>query len=132
MTIHFATNPAQRARIAEEILNSEKPLRVEIDEGEQRTVTQNARHWALIQGAAQWLKNEGIFDGSPENLHVYVKRQILGTKAVTIGDEVFYLDAASRKMTKKQFKLFDEKLEPFLLQELKVPYEYLLPSGENW
>jgi hypothetical protein len=117
--IFFCVNPAQRARIAKEIMESEKPLRVEIDE-------------ALIQGAAQWLKNEGIFNGNPEALHVYVKRQILGTKAVTIGDEVFYLDAASRKMTKKQFKLFDEKLEPFLLNELNVPEEYLLSDGGNW
>jgi hypothetical protein len=133
LSVHFATNPRKKAELAELILNSEKPLRVEIEEGEQRTITQNARHWALIQGASQYLKNAGIFDGSAEALHIYVKRQILGTKAVTLGDEVFYLDAASRKMTKKQFKLFDEKLEPFLLQELNVPYEYLLPkNGGGW
>jgi hypothetical protein len=129
--IFFATNPRQRSEIAEQILNSDKPLRIEIEEGEQRTITQNARHWAMIQGACQYLRNAGIYDSSPEALHVYCKRKILGTKAVTIGEEVFYLDAASRKMTRKQFKLFDEKLEPFLLQELGVPYQYLLPSHEQ-
>ncbi len=133
MSIHFAINAKQRSIIAEEILNSEKPLRVEIHEGEQRTITQNARHWAMIQGASQYLRNAGIFDGSAEALHTFCKREILGTKAVTLGDKVFYLDAASRKLTKKQFKLFDEKLEPFLLQELGVPYEYLTPEhGCNW
>jgi hypothetical protein len=123
--IYFAATHKQKSELVDLILGSDKPMRIEIEEGEQRTITQNARHWALIQGASQYLRNAGIFDGSPEALHVYCKRQILGTKAVTLGDEVFYLDAASRKMTKKQFKLFDEKLEPFLLQELNVPFEYL-------
>ena len=132
MTIHFATLPKHKAVIAELILNSDKPLRVEIDEGEQRTVEQNSRHFALLNGANQYLKNAGIWDGDTWALHTYCKRKILGQKAVTMGDEVVLLDAKSHKMTKKQFKLFDEKLEPFLLQELKVPYEYLLPSGENW
>jgi hypothetical protein len=132
VSVHFATLPKHKAVIAELILNSDKPLRVEIDEGQQRTIEQNARHWALLQGANQYLKNAGIFDGDVNSLHTYCKRKIIGTKAVTIGEEVFYLDAASRKMTKKQFKLFDEKLEPFLLQELKVPFEYLLPNQEGW
>jgi len=131
MTVHFVTNHRQKSELVERILETDKPLRIEIEEGEQRTITQNARHWALIQGACQYLKNAGIYDSSPEALHVYCKRKILGTKAVTIGDEVFYLDAASRKMTRKQFKEFDEKLEPFLLEELGVPYQYLLPQAEG-
>lgn len=130
--IYFAVNPKQRATIAEEILNSDKPLRVEIDEGEQRTIEQNARHFGMLQGATQYLMNAGRFNGNVYALHTYCKREILGQKAVTLDDDVFYLDAKSHKMTKKQFKLFDEKLEPFLLQELNVPYEYLLPPGGNW
>jgi len=129
MTVHFVTNHRQKSELVERILETDKPLRIEIEEGDQRTITQNARHWALIQGACQYLRNAGIYESTPEALHVYCKRKILGTRAVTIGEEVFYLDAASRKMTKKQFKLFDEKLEPFLLDELGVPVEYLLPGG---
>jgi hypothetical protein len=132
MTIHFVTNHRQKSALVEQILESDKPLRVEIEEGDQRTIQQNARHFGMLQGATQWLRNEGIFDGDVYALHTYCKRQILGTKAVTIGNEVFYLDAKSHKMTRKQFKLFDEKLEPFLLQELNVPFEYLLPPGGNW
>jgi hypothetical protein len=132
MSIYFCSSPARKAEIAELILNSDKPLRVEIEEGDQRTVQQNNRHFALIQGAHRYLKNAGIWDGDVEALHVYCKRKILGTKAVTIGEEVFYVDIASRKMSKKNFNIFDEKLEPFLLQELGVPVEYLLPNGGNW
>lgn len=131
MTVHFAVNPRQRSEIAEQILNTDKPLRVEIEEGDQRTIQQNARHFGMLQGATQYLRNAGIFDGNVYALHTYCKREILGQKAVSLGDKVFYLDAKSHKMTKKQFKLFDEKLEPFLLQELNVPYEYLLPPGGN-
>lgn len=131
MTVHFCQTHKHKAELAEMILNSEKPLRVEIEEGEQRTITQNARHWAMLQGANQYLVNQGIWNSTVEALHIYCKRKILGQKAVTMGDEVVYLDAASRKMTKKQFKLFDEKLEPFLLIELGVPPEYLIPNGGN-
>jgi hypothetical protein len=130
--IYFATNPTQRARIAEEIKRSDKCLRIEIEEGEQRTIEQNKRHFGMLQGAQQYLSNAGIWDGDIYALHVYCKRKILGQKAVTMGEEVVYLDAKSHKMTKKQFKLFDEKLEPYLLQVLKVPFEYLLPPGGNW
>lgn len=132
MTVHFLSNPKRKAEVAELILNSEKPLRVEIDEGDQRTVEQNARHFALLNGANQYLKNAGIWDGDTWALHTYCKRKILGQKAVTMGDEVILLDAKSHRMTKKQFKLFDEKLEPFLINDLGVPYEYLLPPGGNW
>lgn len=125
MTIHFCQSNKRKAEVAELILNSKEPLRVEIEEGDQRTIQQNARHFGMLQGATQWLRNEGIFDGDVYALHTYCKRQILGTKAVTLGEEVFYLDAKSHKMTKKQFKLFDEKLEPFLINDLGVPYEYL-------
>lgn len=125
VSIHFCTNPRKKAELAEMIRNSEKPLRVEIDEGEQRTIEQNKRHFGMLQGAQQYLSNAGIWDGDVSALHVYCKRKILGQKAVTMGEEVVLLDAKSHKMTKKQFKLFDEKLEPFLLQELGVPYEYL-------
>jgi hypothetical protein len=132
MSVHFATNPKHKAVIAELILNSDKPLRIEIDEGEQRTIEQNARHWALIQGAHQYLSNEGIWDGDPQALHEYCKRMILGEKAYTLGDQVIKQPIASRKMTKKQFSVFDEKLEPFLLNDLGVPVDYLLPNQENW
>ena len=130
--IFFATNPKHKAELAEFIRSSEKPLRVEIEEGEQRTIEQNRRHFGLLQGANQYLRNAGIWDGDVWALHVYCKRKILGQKAVTLGDEVVLLDAKSHKMTRKQFKLFDEKLEPFLIQELGVPYEYLIPPGGNW
>ena len=123
--IFFATNPRQRSEIAETILNSDKPLRVEIEEGDQRTIEQNKRHFAMLQGANQYLRNAGIWDGDVWALHVYCKRKILGQKALTLGDEVVLLDAKSHKMTRKQFKLFDEKLEPFLINDLGVPYEYL-------
>ena len=125
--IFFATNPRQRSEIAEQILNSDKPLRVEIEEGDQRTIEQNKRHWALINGACQYLQNAGIWTGDSTALHIYCKRKILGEKAVTMGDEVVRLDIESRKLSKKNFKLFDEKLEPFLIDTLKVPFEYLLP-----
>lgn len=131
MTIHFATNEKQKARIVEEILNNPKPMRIEIDEGEQRTIEQNKRHFGMLQGAQQYLQNAGIWSGDVSALHVYCKRKILGQKAVTMGDEVVYLDAKSHKMTKKQFKLFDEKLEPFLLNELNVPWEYLDPRVQE-
>ncbi len=130
--IYFAVNPKQKANIAEEILNNPNPLRVEIDEGEQRTIEQNKRHFGMLQGAQQYLSNAGIWNGDIYALHVYCKRKILGQKAVTMGDEVVLLDVKSHKMTKKQFKVFDEKLEPYLLQELNVPYEYLLPPGGSW
>lgn len=125
MTIHFLQTPAHKAELAEMIRSSEKPLRIEIDEGDQRTIEQNRRHFGLLQGANQYLRNAGIWNGDVWALHVYCKRKILGQKAVTLGDEVVLLDAKSHKMTKKQFKLFDEKLEPFLLDELGVPPEYL-------
>lgn len=130
--IFFATNPRQRSEIAETILNSDKPLRVEIEEGDQRTIEQNTRHFGMLNGANQYLKNAGVWDGDVWALHVYCKRKILGQKALTLGDEVVLLDAKSHKMTKKNFKIFDEKLEPFLLIELGVPPEYLMPSGGNW
>jgi hypothetical protein len=133
MTIHFATNPRKKAELAELILNNPNALRVEIDEGEQRTIEQNKRHFGMLQGAQQYLSNAGIWSGDVYALHVYCKRKILGQKAVTMGEEVVLLDAKSHKMAKKQFKLFDEKLEPFLLQELNVPFEYLMPkNGGNW
>jgi hypothetical protein len=130
--IFFATSPRKKAELAEMIRNSDKALRVEIDEGEQRTIEQNARHFGMLHGATQYLRNSGVFNGDVYALHTYCKREILGQKAVTLGESVFYLDAKSHKMTKKQFKLFDEKLEPFLLQELNVPYEYLLPKEGGW
>ncbi len=131
MTIHFATNERQKQVIVEEILNNPKPMRIEIEEGEQRTIEQNKRHFGMLQGAQQYLSNAGIWDGDVTALHVYCKRKILAQKAVTMGEEVVLLDAKSHKMTKKQFKLFDEKLEPFLLQKLNVPYEYLLPKNQG-
>lgn len=130
--IFFAINERQKQVIVEEILNNPKPMRIEIEEGEQRTIEQNKRHFGMLQGAQQYLSNAGIWTGDVSALHVYCKRKILGQKAVTMGEEVIYLDAKSHKMTKKQFKLFDEKLEPFLLIELGVPPEYLIPSGGNW
>lgn len=132
MTVHFCSSGKRKAEVAELILNAPGALRVEIDEGDQRTIEQNARHFGMLQGATQYLMNVGRFNGNVYALHTYCKREILGQKAVTLDDDVFYLDAKSHKMTKKQFKLFDEKLEPFLLQELNVPFEYLLPPGGNW
>jgi hypothetical protein len=130
--LYFCLSDKDKVRVVDEIYSIKGPCAVEISPGEQRTIQQNARHFGMLQGATQYLKNAGIFNGDVYALHTYCKRQILGTKAITLGDEVFYLDAKSHRMTKKQFKLFDEKLEPFLLNELEVPYEYLLPPGGNW
>jgi len=127
MPVFFAATHRQKSEIAERILEADKPLRVEIEEGDQRTIEQNKRHWALINGACQYLQNAGIWTGDSTALHIYCKRKILGEKAVTMGDEVVRLDIESRKLSKKNFKLFDEKLEPFLIDTLKVPFEYLLP-----
>jgi hypothetical protein len=120
VSVHFATNPTQRARIAEEILNSEKPLRVEIEAGDLRSIKANARYWAGVVTATQNHYERKGKKYSKEAIHHMFKVEVFGKKIEEINGKIYEREARSKKMTPKQFMKLTEKAEFIAINDIGV------------
>lgn len=130
--IKYARTPEQKARIAEDIMNSVMPLSVDIQEGDIRTIKQNARYWAgVITGTQEHLEHQTGNHYSKEDIHNYFKTERYGKKVAEINGKVCERVARSSKMTVKQFAKFSEWAEAHAITVLGVPFE-LIDGYARW
>lgn len=121
MTLHFCRSLTEKAKVAELIRSSDKPLAVDIEEGDIRTVSQNARYWAGVVTATQNKVERDLgIRYAKEAIHDMFKTERYGKKAVAINGKVYERCARSRKMTTKQFAKFAEWSENYAITELGV------------
>lgn len=121
MTTHYASSLTEKQRIAELICKSDKPLAVEIEEGDIRTIKQNARYWAGVVTATQnQVERDLGVKYSKEAIHDMFKTERFGKKSAAINGKVYERCARSSKMTTKQFAKFAEWSENYAISELGV------------
>lgn len=119
--IFFAANPKRKAEIAELILNSKEALRVEIEQGDIRSIKANARYWAGVVTATQaHLDRTNQQKYSKEAIHHFFKIERYGKKVDQINGKIYEREARSSKMTPKQFAKFTEWAEAYAILELGV------------
>jgi hypothetical protein len=120
VTIHFATNERQKQVIVEEILNNPKPIRVEIEEGDIRSIKANARYWAGVVTATQNHYERQGKKYSKEAIHHMFKVEVFGKKIEEINGKIYEREARSKKMTPKQFMKLTEKAEFIAINDIGV------------
>lgn len=133
--IYFATNPKHKSEIAEIILNSDKPLRVEIEEGDIRSLKANSRYWAGVVTAVQNHYERQGKKYSKEAIHHMFKVEVFGKKIEEINGKIYEREARSKRMTPKQFMKLTEKAEFIAINDIGVdPMEidYNASAGGNW
>lgn len=118
--IFFAANPKRKAEVAELILNSDQPLRVEIEEGDIRSIKANARYWAGVVTATQEFYERQGAKYTKEMIHLMFKVEVFGKKMVEINGKVYEMDPRSRKMSKKQFMRLSEQAEVIAIRDIGV------------
>lgn len=97
------------------------PCMADIQEGEIRTLKQNARYWSSVIPATQnhLCRQDGQMR-DPTAIHEWLKVQRFGKKIDVINGIVIERCAKSRKMTTRQFSKFSEWAEAFVISELGV------------
>jgi len=118
--IFFAPNPKRKAEIAELILNSDKPLRVEIEVGDIRSIKANARYWAGVVTATQAHYERQGLKYSKEAIHHMFKIEVFGKKVEEINGKTYEREARSSKMSSKQFAKLSEQAEMIAIQDIGV------------
>lgn len=121
MATIFARTEAEKIRLADLIRNSDKPLAVEIEEGDIRTISQNSRYWAAIVPAIQRHLEQTLGEKhSKEAIHLFLKTERYGKKVDVVKGAVLERCARSSKMTVKQFAKYSVWAELYALNELGV------------
>lgn len=97
------------------------PVLIDVQEGEIRTIKQNARYWAAVVTATQnHIERETKVKWTREAIHNLFLVEKYGQKADTFHNKVYLRRARSSKMTTKQFAKFSEWAELYAIDELGV------------
>jgi len=116
-------------------LETNYPCLVDIQEGELRTVKQNARYWAAIVAATQnHLGRQTGVQYSKNAIHDMFKTERYGKKIETINGKIYERCARSSKFSVIQFARFSEWAEAYAIDKLGVdPVEIDgLAEYEGW
>jgi hypothetical protein len=110
------TSVEQRDRLIQFLARQIPPFQIELgDVRQQRTLSQNARLWALHSLAA---KETGY---APDELHELMLAKFFGTKEVQVGDHRMTVPLKrSSTREKKEFREFLDNVENFYASELGV------------
>lgn len=120
MTVHFVTNHKQKSALVEQILETDKPLRIEIEEGDIRTIKANARYWAGVVTATQAHYERQGKKYAKEAIHHMFKVEVFGKKVEEINGKIYEREARSSKMSQKQFNRLSERAEIIAIQDIGV------------
>lgn len=85
--------------------------------GNTRSAKQNA-YWfgCIVQPFFEFLREQDPVFTDPEQAHIELKKAILGTRQVPIGELVMDVVPASRTMTTEEFSDMVDRARPWLLQ----------------
>lgn len=106
------------------------PVLIDVSQGDLRTINSNKRYWACIVSGIQRYMRAQDMSYTKEAVHEFLKQERFGKKVVQVGERVQEVSARSSRMSRKQFADFAAWAEAFAIDDLGIPVDYFLDSGD--
>lgn len=88
---------------------------------ETRSTRQNSYWWScIVHPFFEFLRDQEPSVTEPEQAHIELKRQILGTRGLTIGNVTMRIVPASRTMTTEEFSDLVDRARAWLLESVGI------------
>lgn len=90
-----------------------------------RTLNQNARYWAVLSAALDWIAEKQGKRVERSAFHEWLTFEILGGTPLEINGKMHHVRPRTRKMSTNEFAEYCLKAETYLIDVLGIPIEVL-------